>query len=66
VSDYTKINLEEVEDQAPKFGFAPKLEARFAGGDLGLERSGLSYQGRRSAGTSENDTMSTRSSFMVE
>ena len=44
MSDYTKINLEEVEDQAPKFGFAPNLEARFAGGDLGLEKSGLSYQ----------------------
>jgi len=45
MSGYTKINLkDDVEDSAVKFGFAPKLEARFATGDLGLEKSGLSYQ----------------------
>jgi mannose-6-phosphate isomerase-like protein (cupin superfamily) len=45
VADYTLVNLkDEVEDQAPKFGHAPNLEARFAAGALGLEKSGLSYQ----------------------
>jgi mannose-6-phosphate isomerase-like protein (cupin superfamily) len=34
----------DVEDQAPNFGYAPNIEARFAGGDLGLERSGISHQ----------------------
>jgi uncharacterized cupin superfamily protein len=45
VTDYTKVNLKsEVEDSATKFGYAPDLEARFAAGDLGLERSAVSYQ----------------------
>jgi uncharacterized cupin superfamily protein len=44
MSEYTIKNLREIEDMAPKFGFAPNLEARFAGKPLGLERSGLSYQ----------------------
>jgi uncharacterized cupin superfamily protein len=44
MSDYTIKNLREIEDMAPRFGFAPDLEARFAGKSLGLERSGLSYQ----------------------
>jgi len=38
------VNLKDVEDSAPKFGFAPDLEARFASGALGLANSGLSYQ----------------------
>lgn len=41
---YTIVNLKEVEDQAPKFGFAPNLEARFASGPLELQKSGVSYQ----------------------
>ena len=41
---YRRVNLKEVEDQAPKFGHAPDLEARFASGALGLSKSGLSYQ----------------------
>ena len=41
---YTLVNLKDVEDQAPKFGYAPNLEARFARQALGLEKSGLSYQ----------------------
>jgi mannose-6-phosphate isomerase-like protein (cupin superfamily) len=41
---HTVINLKDVEDQAPKFGYAPNVEARFARKDLGLERSGISYQ----------------------
>jgi mannose-6-phosphate isomerase-like protein (cupin superfamily) len=44
VSRYTKVNLADVEDQAPKFGFSPDLEARFASGDLDLQSAGVSYQ----------------------
>jgi quercetin dioxygenase-like cupin family protein len=40
---YTVVNLKEVEDQAPKFGYAPHLQSRFARRALGLERSGLSH-----------------------
>jgi mannose-6-phosphate isomerase-like protein (cupin superfamily) len=29
MSDYTKVNIEEVEDSALKFGLSPSLEARF-------------------------------------
>jgi mannose-6-phosphate isomerase-like protein (cupin superfamily) len=44
VSNYTHINLKtDVEDMAPKFGFAPNLESRFARRPLGLEKSGVSY-----------------------
>jgi quercetin dioxygenase-like cupin family protein len=43
MSDYTVVNLKEVEDQAPKFGYAPDLESRFARKALGLEKSGISY-----------------------
>jgi mannose-6-phosphate isomerase-like protein (cupin superfamily) len=45
MGDYTKVNLKtEVEDSATKFGYAPDLEARFAAGALGLEKSAVSYQ----------------------
>ena len=44
MAGFTVANLNQVEDQAPKFGFAPDLEARFAGPSLGLEKSGLSLQ----------------------
>jgi mannose-6-phosphate isomerase-like protein (cupin superfamily) len=40
---YTVVNLMEVEDQAPKFGYAPNVEARFARKPLELENSGLSH-----------------------
>ena len=43
MADYTKVNLKEVEDMAPKFGMAPDMEARFARRALELENSGLSY-----------------------
>jgi mannose-6-phosphate isomerase-like protein (cupin superfamily) len=44
VSNYTHINLKtDVEDMAPKFGFAPNLESRFARRPLELEKSGVSY-----------------------
>jgi uncharacterized cupin superfamily protein len=44
MAEYTHVNMKDIEDMAPQFGFAPNLEARFAGGALGLEKSGLSYQ----------------------
>ena len=44
MADYTIKNLIEIEDAAPKFGFAPNLEARFAGDSLGNESAGISYQ----------------------
>lgn len=43
MSKYTIKNLKDVEDQAPKFGLSPNLEARFAREALGLENSGVSY-----------------------
>jgi uncharacterized cupin superfamily protein len=44
MTDYTIVNLKEVEDQAPTFGLSPSIEARFARQALSLEKSGLSYQ----------------------
>jgi mannose-6-phosphate isomerase-like protein (cupin superfamily) len=45
MAGYTHVNLkQDVEDQAPNFGYAPNIEARFAGGSLELENSGVSYQ----------------------
>ena len=44
MAGYTVKNLKEIEDQAPKFGFSPNLEARFAREPLGCEGSGVSYQ----------------------
>jgi mannose-6-phosphate isomerase-like protein (cupin superfamily) len=43
VGDHTLVNLKDVEDMAPKFGYAPDLESRFARTALGLQNSGLSY-----------------------
>jgi uncharacterized cupin superfamily protein len=42
MSCYTKKNLREVENQAPKFGMPSELEARFARTALGGESLGLS------------------------
>jgi mannose-6-phosphate isomerase-like protein (cupin superfamily) len=44
MADYTKHNLNDVEDAAPKFGLDEVGEARFARGALEQERSGLSLQ----------------------
>ena len=45
MADFTKKNLKkEVEDQAPKFGMAPDVEARFAHDDLDATVTGISYQ----------------------
>jgi mannose-6-phosphate isomerase-like protein (cupin superfamily) len=43
MADYTIKNLEEIEDMAPKFGFAPDMEARFGRKPLGLEGAGASF-----------------------
>jgi mannose-6-phosphate isomerase-like protein (cupin superfamily) len=43
MAGYTVVNLKAVEDQAPKLGFAPNLEARFATVPLELQNSGISY-----------------------
>jgi mannose-6-phosphate isomerase-like protein (cupin superfamily) len=44
MGEYTKVNLKEVEDQAPKFGLSPDLEARFARVPLEAELIGVTYQ----------------------
>ena len=44
MADYTMKNLTDVEDAAVKGGVSDNQEARFAGGDLGLETLGISYQ----------------------
>jgi mannose-6-phosphate isomerase-like protein (cupin superfamily) len=41
---YTRVNIADVEDMAPKFGMAPDVEARFARRPLECEQLGLSYQ----------------------
>jgi mannose-6-phosphate isomerase-like protein (cupin superfamily) len=44
MAEYTVVNMKEVEDQAPKFGLSPDLEARFARVPLEAELIGISYQ----------------------
>jgi mannose-6-phosphate isomerase-like protein (cupin superfamily) len=44
MAGYTVVNMKEVEDQAPKFGLSPDLEARFARVALEAELIGVSYQ----------------------
>jgi mannose-6-phosphate isomerase-like protein (cupin superfamily) len=41
---FTLKNLGEVNDSAPKFGFAEVQEARFANDELEAEQTGVSYQ----------------------
>lgn len=43
-SGYTHINLEDVEDMAPRFGLSEQGEARFATRPLGAQKTGLSLQ----------------------
>jgi mannose-6-phosphate isomerase-like protein (cupin superfamily) len=40
---YTRKNLREVEDSAPKFGFSETQESRFAYQDLSAQDTGLAY-----------------------
>ena len=44
MAGYTIRNLKQVEDQAPKFGLSPGLEARFGREPLECENLGISYQ----------------------
>jgi len=44
MTDFTHKNLGDVEDMAVQGGFSEFQEARFAGGDLGLDLLGVSYQ----------------------
>jgi quinol monooxygenase YgiN/quercetin dioxygenase-like cupin family protein len=41
---YTHLNLEDVEDMAPRFGFQDQGEARFATRPLGAVHTGVSHQ----------------------
>src|SRR6266516_1720116 len=44
MADYTKLNLKaDVEDQAPKFGFAPDMEYRPAREPLASRESAISF-----------------------
>ena len=43
MSGHTHKNLHQVDDMAPKFGFPPEMQARFAQRALGLERTGLTH-----------------------
>ena len=43
MSEYTHLNMKEVEDQAPKFGLSPDLEFRMGRVPLDMEQAGLSY-----------------------
>ena len=43
MSDYTHLNLKNVEDQAPKFGLSPDMEFRMARVPLEMENAGVSY-----------------------
>jgi mannose-6-phosphate isomerase-like protein (cupin superfamily) len=42
MADYTKTNLRDVEDKAPKFGMPEEMEARFARGEIEGKTLGLS------------------------
>ncbi len=43
MANYTKVNLKQIEDQAPSGGLSPGLKAHFARVPLGLANSGISY-----------------------
>src|ERR1700733_7282247 len=43
-SDYTHLNLEDIEDMAPRFGLGEMGEARFANRALGTSGTGVSHQ----------------------
>ena len=42
MADHTKVNLNEIEDMALRFGLSPGLEAHYARGPLELRSSGVS------------------------
>jgi quercetin dioxygenase-like cupin family protein len=43
MAPYSRTNLKEVEDMAPKFGFPPEMQSRFARTPLELERTGVTH-----------------------
>jgi mannose-6-phosphate isomerase-like protein (cupin superfamily) len=43
MADYTHMNLSEVKDAAPGFGFGEMGEVRFAKDDLDAERTGITH-----------------------
>lgn len=43
MTDYTRVNLQAVEDQAAKHGLGELQEARFPREDLGLETTGVGH-----------------------
>lgn len=43
MADYTKVNLKQVKDMAPEFGMGDSMQSRFARGELGLEKTGLTH-----------------------
>ena len=44
MAEYTVVNFKsDVEDMAPRFGYSPGMESRFARKNLELEKSGVSY-----------------------
>ncbi len=45
MSDFTKKNLNEIEDAAVSHGFSETQMARFAGADLDCETIGLAFEG---------------------
>jgi len=57
--DYTIKNLRDVEDQAPKFGYAEVQESRFPRNDLNAETIGLAFHrvkaGKRQAFAHRHD-----------
>jgi mannose-6-phosphate isomerase-like protein (cupin superfamily) len=44
MSDYTIVNIKELEDMAVKFGMSPNMEARFGRSATDAEQGGFSYQ----------------------
>lgn len=44
MSDYTIVNLGEVDDMAPQFGMPDGMSARFPKSELGCENVGVSHQ----------------------
>ena len=59
ISSYTRKNLADVDDSAPKFGFEDSQMARFASEDLDAQVTGLSYHsvkaGKRQAFAHRHD-----------
>ena len=44
MTNFTIINLKDLEDMAPKHGHSDMMQSRFASKDLELKESGLGYQ----------------------